>query len=273
MRTHSVIGGGALKLHVQETGNPDGKPILFIHGFSQCRLVWNKQLYSDLESDFRLVAMDLRGHGLSDKAPDVYGEPTLWADDIQAVITTLHLNRPVLAGWSYGGIVMSDYIASYGEDHVAGTCWISAVSRLGEPLLREGFLGPGFLELVPAFFSHNSGESVVALEKFVRLCVHDEPIPEDLYFFLGFNTIVPAHVRRGLFARNISNDAIIQNIRKPMVLIYGEHDRIARPDMCMHIARLARHAKVSCYSNVGHAPFWEAPQRFNRELREFTESV
>ena len=71
MQTSTVTGGGGLKLHVQETGNPNGKAILFIHGFSQCRLAWNKQLHSDLAPDFRLVAMDIRGHGLSDKPRDV----------------------------------------------------------------------------------------------------------------------------------------------------------------------------------------------------------
>ena len=137
MKTYRVRGGGGLGLHVQETGNPEGKPILFIHGFSQCRLAWNKQLHSDLAKDFRLVAMDLRGHGLSEKPPDVYGEPGLWAADVQSVITTLALDNPVIAAWSYGGIVVSDYVACYGEGNIAGTCFVGAVSRLGEPLLQE----------------------------------------------------------------------------------------------------------------------------------------
>ena len=82
MKTYTVTGGGGLRLHVQETGNPNGRPILFIHGFSQCRLAWNKQMHSDLAKDFRLVAMDIRGHGLSEKPRDVYGDSKLWADDV-----------------------------------------------------------------------------------------------------------------------------------------------------------------------------------------------
>ncbi len=99
------------------------------------------------------------------------------------------------------------------------------------------------------------------------------PAPEDLYFFLGYNTIVPPYVRQGLFSRNLNNDSVIEKIRKPMLLTYGQQDRIALPTMCTHIAELAKHAEVSSYLNVGHAPFWEAPERFNRELREFRESV
>jgi len=51
MKTHTVTGGGGLKLHVEEMGSPDGKAILFIHGFSQCRLARNQQLHSDLAND------------------------------------------------------------------------------------------------------------------------------------------------------------------------------------------------------------------------------
>jgi non-heme chloroperoxidase len=273
MKTYSVTGGGGLKLHVQETGNTHGKPILFIHGFSQCRLAWNKQLHSDLATNFRLVAIDIRGHGLSDKARDVYGESKLWADDVQAVIATLGLDTPVLAGWSYGGIIMSDYVNYYGEDHLAGTVWVGAFSRLGEPLVQGGFIGTDFLALVPGFFSEAVGESMPALEQLVRLCAHEAPSPEDLYFLLGCNTVVPPHVRQGLLARNLNNDAVIEKMRKPMLLAYGQQDRIALPAMCSHLAALAKHAKVSSYPNVGHAPFWEAPERFNRELREFRELV
>jgi pimeloyl-ACP methyl ester carboxylesterase len=273
MKTYSVSGGAGIKLHVQETGNPDGKPILFIHGFSQCRLAWNKQLHSDLGSDFRLVAMDLRGHGLSDRPADGYAEPKLWADDVHAVITSLGLNKPLLAGWSYGGIVVSDYLAMYGEDYIAGSCWIGAVSRLGEPLVRDSFLGSEFLALIPGFFSENASASVTALEQFVRLCVHEKLAPEDLYFFLGFNTIVPSFVRRGLFARNLCNDNVIEKMRKPMLLMHGEEDKIVMPSMSAHIAGLVRHASQSSYPKVGHAPFWEAPQRFNHELRKFRESI
>ena len=58
MHTHRIIGGGGTQLHVIETGNPKGRPILFIHGFSQCWLAWSRQLKSDLADDYRLIAMD-----------------------------------------------------------------------------------------------------------------------------------------------------------------------------------------------------------------------
>src|SRR5215510_64376 len=118
MNAHTVIGDGGTKLHVQEAGKRTGKPILFIHGFSRCSLCWSKQLTSDLSDSFRLLAMDLRGHGLSDKPRDAYGDSAIWANDLHAVIEQLQLTKPLLVGWSYGGPIISDYVARYGEDAI-----------------------------------------------------------------------------------------------------------------------------------------------------------
>ena len=273
MNTHVIAGGGGLKLHVEETGNRTGKAILFIHGFSQCHLAWKKQMASDLARDFRLVAMDIRGHGSSEKPAGVYDDPELWAQDVHAVIATLRMNDPIVVGWSYAGVIMSDYLAVFGDSEIAGAQFVGAVSRLGEPLVEGGFLGAEFLGLVPGFFSENATDSIAALRRFVRLCVQAEPSPEDFYCLLGYNAIVPPSVRQALFARHVNNDGVIHETRKPLSLVYGECDQIVSPRMCSHLETLAPHAAVSTYANVGHMPFWEAPDRFNRELREFRDRL
>jgi len=63
---------------------------------------------SDLADDYRLVAMDLRGHGLSEKPREGYTDSRIWADDGNAVIRTLSLDHPILCGWSYGPLVILD---------------------------------------------------------------------------------------------------------------------------------------------------------------------
>jgi non-heme chloroperoxidase len=105
------------------------------------------------------------------------------------------------------------------------------------------------------------------------LCVHEAPLSGGFYFFLGYNVIVPPYVRQGLLSRHLNHDPVIEKMRKPMLLSYGERDAIVLLSMGKHIAGLAKHANISIYPNVGHAPFWEAPERFNRELREFRASV
>ena len=171
MRTNSVAGGGGIRLHVEETGTPEGQAILFIHGFSQSRLAWSKQLDSDLGDEFRLVAMDIRGHGLSQKPRDAYGDSQLWADDINAVIETLGLDHPILCGWSYGGLIIADYLRAYGESAIGGVHFVEAVTELGSDAALA-VLGPALLALVAGFFSTDAQASTAALEALLRLCVH-----------------------------------------------------------------------------------------------------
>jgi non-heme chloroperoxidase len=120
MKTYKITGGGGIQLHVVETGNPKGNPILVIHGLSQCWLTWSRQLNSELAEDCRLVAMDMRGHGLSDKPREGYADSALWANDVNAVIRGLGLDHPLLCGWSYGPLVILDYVRHYGEDGISG---------------------------------------------------------------------------------------------------------------------------------------------------------
>ena len=57
VKSHRITGGGGIGLHVAETGDATARPILFIHGFSQCWLAWGRQFDSDLADDHRLVAL------------------------------------------------------------------------------------------------------------------------------------------------------------------------------------------------------------------------
>jgi non-heme chloroperoxidase len=144
---HTVRGGGGLRLHVREWGKTDGPPILLIHGLSQNHLCWAKQYQSSLAEEFRLVAYDLRGHGMSEAplGPEHYTDATLWADDLAAIIEQLGLDRPVLVGWSYGGLVICDYLRAHGQDRIASVDLVGGVVTLG-PAAFGTLIGPGFLD-------------------------------------------------------------------------------------------------------------------------------
>ena len=271
MQTHTVTGGG-IDLHVDEAGEADGRAVLFIHGYTQSRLSWDRQMRSDLADEYRLVAMDDRGHGDSGKPRDAYGDSSLWAEDVQSVIETLDLDRPVLVGWSYGGLIISDYLSEYGTDHVSGLNYVGAISKLGTEDAMA-VIGEDFTELVPGFESTDVGESVETLDAFVRRCVHGDIDPRDRYYLLGFNAAVPPYVREGLHSRTVTHDDDLRAIDVPTLITHGEEDTIVLPAAAEEHADLIDTAETSWYPDVGHSPFREAPERFNRELREFVEGL
>jgi len=272
MKNHMVTGGGGAQIHLVEAGNPRGRPILFLHGTSQCWLSWSRQLNSDLADDYRLVAMDLRGHGRSERPPAGYADATLWADDVDAAIQVLGLDRPVLCGWSYGPLVILDYLRHHGEERIGGVHFVGAVTKLGsEEALAV--LTPEFLGLVPGLFATDVAASVRGLDAFLRLCFAREPAGEELSLMLGYNVAVPPAVRQALLSRAVDNDDLLPAIRTPVLLTHGVDDAIVKPAAVeQHRAGIA-HAQIHMMANAGHAAFWDDAPGFNRRLRAFCDSL
>jgi pimeloyl-ACP methyl ester carboxylesterase len=272
MKHHKITGGGGIDLHVVETGNPRGRSLLFIHGFSQCWLAWSRQLNSDLAERHRLVALDMRGHGQSDKPRDGYADSKMWADDVAAVIRVLSLDGPVLCGWSYGSLVILDYIRYYGEEAVGGLTLVDAVTKLGSAE-AVSVLTPEFLDLVPGFFATDAEESTRALRLLLRMCLTQEPTEEELYFMLGYNVSVPPYVRQALFSRSLDNDDLLPQLRKPVLIVHGARDAVVKPMVVDQHKKGMPHADVMIMPNLGHAPFFSDAGAFNDQLRVFCERL
>ena len=270
--THDVRGGGGLRLHVQEWGDPNGPPILFVHGWSQSQLCWSRQTAGLLARDFRLVTFDLRGHGMSEKPLDVepYVDARHWADDLNAVIGQLELDRPVLVGWSYGGYVVTDYLAAYGEAAIAG------IDLVGGAVLRTPsfeHIGPGLLENAGDACGPDLRTSIASMLRFLRACTV-RPLSDDEWTTaLCWNMVVPTEVRGALFAREIDADAVLSRLSVPVLVTHGRADAIVLPSMAEHVIEVCGTARASWYEDVGHLPFLEDSDRFDRELAEFAGHV
>lgn len=269
MKFHAITGGGGTRLNVAETGKPDGRSILYIHGMSQCWQSWSRQLNSELAQDFRLVAMDMRGHGHSEKPPQGYENSKLWADDVNAVITILELDRPVLCGWSYGPLLILDYIREFGENNIAGVHFVGAVTKLGSEEAL-GALTPELLEIFPGLLSTEANESAAGLAALLRLCFANRLSDEDHSRMLGYSVSVPSYVRQGLFSRAINNDDLLAKLKVPILISHGERDAVVKPSAAAHYkATFAPHAELHMMSGAGHACFWDDAPEFNLKQREF----
>jgi non-heme chloroperoxidase len=266
MRRSEVTAPDGLKLAVYEAGNSAGPEILFIHGFSQCAECWESQFYDPRLSDrFRLTAFDIRGHGASDKpsSPDRYAEDRLFADDVKAVMDALGLKRPLLVGWSYAGRIIGDYLEAYGTARIAGINYVCARTNN-----QREFVGPGN-EHFPAMLGTDPVAERAATLAFVRACFAQQPSPEMLERILDYNMLVPPHVRAAHLARPPSDGAILSKIDVPVLVSQGEDDLLVLKGLGVLTASLVPGARLSMYSGVGHSPFAEDTDRFNRELAEF----
>lgn len=268
VQLHTVKGAEGIELCVAEAGNPQGPAVLFVHGFCQSHQAWQRQLHSSLGLDFRLVALDLRGHGRSGKPESGYIDGRLWAEDLHAVITTLRLERPVLVGWSYGGVVVIDYLRHFGQANVAGVHFVGALSRLGKPEFFADF-APDFLQLIPGLLSPEADESRSAIESFASLLFHTPQAPAVQDEVRAYNQQVPHQVRLGVGQRVEDGEDVLAALKLPILVSHGLEDRVVLPEASRLIASRVKHSELSRYPDVGHSPFWEDTARFNQELARF----
>jgi pimeloyl-ACP methyl ester carboxylesterase len=160
-----VERGGGARLFVEENGDRTSPTILWIHGYCQCRLSWGNQFENEeMVSKFHMIRLDLRGHGLSDRLADpaAFQDGKIWAKDIRAVMSALRLNKLILAGWSYGGFIICDYIRHYGQENVGGLVFVAAATEMDREESKT-LVGAEFLQLLPVFFStdHTTGSAAL----------------------------------------------------------------------------------------------------------------
>ncbi len=272
-RLHRVEGGGGLPLLVAEGGRPDGPPIILLHGFSQCHLCWYRQFEGRLADRYRLVAPDLRGHGGSAKPEDkaAYSDGALWADDLAAVMAALDLTRSVVVAWSYAGAVVGDYLRHRGTAGIAGINFVGAVARLGPASMP--LLGPDLLGSTPGLLSSDPGKNVVAARQFVRGTSAAPMSPDDNDMAMAGTMMVPPAVRRCVLGRSEDYDDVLASLDLPVLVTIGMSDVMVSPLMGEHIAGIVPGAELSRYPAIGHAPFLETRERFDRELEAFAEAA
>ena len=265
--TTTVIGGGGTRIHVREWGRRDAPPILMIHGWSGNHLCWKDQVASDLADEFRLVALDLRGHGMSDKPLDAeqYQQPRLWAADIAAVIDQCELDRPTLVAWSYGGFIVCDFVRECGQDDISAVNMVGAAVTLNE---RFDDIGPAFLAHAPGGADPDLPTRIAALRRFWRSMTVQPLSQEELETGLSGSVDVPPQVLGALISRQIDSDDVLRALRVPVLVSHGRQDQIVSASMAEHVLQVCPTAEASWYDEVGHMPFTEDAGRFNRELAQ-----
>jgi non-heme chloroperoxidase len=270
--THMVAGADGTRLHVREWGRQDAQDIVFVHGWSQCDLCWAQQVRGALAERFHLITFDLRGHGASDAPAEAerYTGDHVWAGDLAAVLEVVSARRPVLVAWSYGAFVVADYLRAHGEEEIGAIALVGASMRMAPPY--DG-IGPGMLDNVVDMCGADLLANIAATRRFLAACTRHPRTHAETETALAWNMIVPPRVRQALRAREIDVVDVYAATIAPMLVTHGRDDAIVLPVMAQELLERCPSATASWYDGVGHAPFWEAPDRFDLELAALAERV
>lgn len=264
-RKTTVTAPDGVEIVWEESGDPAGREIVFIHGFSISRLCWTKQLRGALARDFRMIAYDLRGHGESAKPPDpaFYREGHRWAGELAAVIDAAKMRKPVLVAWSYAGRIVADYLRHFGTGAIAGLVIVGAKTN-SDPAFNAPLLAPHQRGMASDDLEINVRSTIAFIEGCAR-----QWNTADLMQQLAAAMVVPPYVRAALLGRPLDADDLYRAIDIPVLFAHGAHDPIAPLAAAQHGHAITPNSALSVYENAGHAPFMEAPERFDRELAAF----
>ncbi|MEU5842456.1 alpha/beta hydrolase [Rhodococcus sp. NPDC047139] len=273
MAVREVIGDDGTALVYRSFGSCEAPALVLVHGWAQSSRCWGEPVLEALAQDFHVIAVDLRGHGYSQAPETGYADRNAWAGDLDAVLRAENVsaeNPAVLLGWSYGGLVICDYLAVHGPDAVAGLVLVGAITSIGRGE-KGGRVGAAMRAAIPAAMSEDPREAVRALGSFGNALtgpVEGRGATSQALF--GASLCTPPRVRAALFDRAASNDELLAGLGLPVLVLHGDQDSVVDVSAARHAASLLRGATTSIWEGVDHGPFVEDPERFVAEVREFT---
>lgn len=223
--------------------------MVLIHGWAQTGEVW------DLPG-FHTYAVDLRGHGESDDFGD-YRDSAHWAADLKAVLD--RTGPATVVGWSYGGLVLTDYLRFHGTSSINAIVLVSAITEIGRGR-PGGSTGPVMRAALPGAITDDA-----VMGEFCRAMA--PVLPAGTVAKLTAAAASVSHRVRGeLFRRDVGSADVLKAVDVPTLVVHGTQDEVVAPAAAEYSAALIPGAELSLYPDTAHAPFLERPERFTADL-------
>lgn len=250
-----------VNLFVQDWGK--GKPIMFLHGWPYSHRTMEYQMLQLAIRGYRVIGIDLRGFGYSDKTWDGYDYDT-WAQDVGKVIKELNLRDLTLVGFSIGGAIAAHYVALSNDPRVSKLALLSAALPAAAPLPENKTF---FEELIQNMlidhpkcvhnFSLNFFKSAVSNE--YRLWLDS---------IAGLASL-RACVRGLAELRDQDLTAHLGDIRVPTLICHGVDDKIIPFHAAEAQQHLIKNSSLVRFENSGHGTFRDEKEKLTDELARF----
>lgn len=249
-----------ITLAYAEIGNPDGEPLLLIHGFTDNARSWS--LIAPHLADRRLIAMDLRGHGKSEAPECCYALIDL-AHDAKLLLDALNIEQADVAGHSLGSMTAQTLAARWPE-RVGKLVLVSSTSSMAEVAKRGGWLWEAIHGLEPPIDPNS---------QFMKDW-YANPNPVDEEFLSrerAESAAVPLQVWKGVLYEGAAQEfgRMLPDVKAPVLVLWGDQDSLfAKADQDALKAALPA-AEFKAYPGLGHNMFWEEPEEVAADIKDF----
>jgi pimeloyl-ACP methyl ester carboxylesterase len=257
-------------LQVREDGVREGAPLVFLHGFAGS-MHWWTPLVERLQGDFRLIRIDMLGHGGSEK-PDGGYSMEHQAEQVARVLSALRVEKVVIVGHSMGGDVGTAFAERF-RARVKGLVLVDSRSKkdAGElPFLAR----LGFVPVIGEAIRRVATDGLVAdgLEKAFApgFDVPDQFVQD--FNRMTYNSYDSSHNEADDFSGERGLADRLAALKKPLLAIQGAKDQLVRPKTVENFRRVPG-AKIATVPNAGHSPMYEQPSETARLIRTFLRSL
>lgn len=262
-----------IKIHFNDLGA--GRPVLFLHGFGASLDTW-RFIAEDLKKEHRLILVDLKGHGFSDRPRDSHYSLIDHAEIVTGLMEHLRLSDVILVGHSLGSVAAIVTALKAQESSNATVSGLVLITGSLDPgtlplflkLLRLPIIGWLTMKLTTASFRTRLAlrKSVYEKDKitdsWVELYAKYQRIAGTDYALLKTaEQMIPPN------SSQLKQD--VQRLRIPVLNILGEHDEIIPRESGKEVCRLLPRCAQIIVQGVGHIPHEEKPEEIIHLLREF----
>lgn len=264
---HIVTNDGT-QIHYESHGH--GRPLVLIHGWTFSGRFFHRNIAA-LSEHARVVVIDLRGHGRSDKPKHGYRIPRL-AADLHDVLRALDLTDTTLLGWSLGCPVIWSYLEVFGRERVRDAIFVQQTPR--QYFSPEWKLGHAAcydqaglaitqqqLTNDPAGFDRGNLAS----------CLATDLPPEEERMLLAEMAMSPSFARAALMADHTVHDwrDLLPTLTLPALMMVARKDTILTPEGPAWVGDHMPNGRNMFFDDSAHMVFIDETEKFNRAVIDF----
>jgi pimeloyl-ACP methyl ester carboxylesterase len=257
--------GSGVRMPYIEQGDTTAVIVVLVHAVGDSGRAF-EPLLAHLSHSVHAIAPTLRGHGDASRPRSGYRSAD-FADDVAAFMDALHIEAAVVVGASSGGQVALR-LALDRPERIRGIVLLGSPLRLGDkPAVRAAWDSTLSLleDPIDPDFVRDFLDSTVS-----------RPVPEAVREALIEESLkVPAFVWKATVSALLDDDVSprLAAIAAPTLVVWGERDGILPRSDQEALASGITGARLLVYEGLGHAFYWEDPQRVAVDLETFVKSL
>jgi pimeloyl-ACP methyl ester carboxylesterase len=255
-----------------------GTPIVLLHGLMAHGGFFEGQ--AGLAEDFRIIAIDLRGHGSSAGEDMAFGEdsgPSVerMAADVAELADTLDLRGAIGVGWSLGATILWHVLAGPAAARFAGAVVVDMTARVKNDAEWDLGLSPEACE----------ARSIAIREDFETFAlaagqaIFAQPVAPEMRKLADWASLQfarnDADAMASVWSSLIRQDvrALLDKIQHPTLIVHGAQSSLYGADTADHLVAALPQARAVRFERSGHAPHLEEPEHFNAILKDFADRL